>query len=153
MDEQSIASKIQSEFKEIECRVDPEHRITVFIEKDKLLEMATFLKHEIGFITPNMCTGIDYSDHIEVVWHIGQEQGPILLVLKTKTDRENSLCPSLTPTWEGFDWHERETFDLLGVKFENHPDLRRLLMPENWEGYPLREDYVYKKPKYRKLED
>lgn len=153
MDEKAVVEKLQDEFKEIECKIDSEHRISVSVSKDKLLEVATYIKHELGFMTPNMCTGIDTTTDIEIIWHIGVIQGPQLIALRTKTDRDKSLCPSLTPIWRGFDWHERETYDLLGVNFENHPDLRRILMPDNWEGYPLREDYIYKKPKYRKLED
>ncbi|MHA2028155.1 MAG: NADH-quinone oxidoreductase subunit C [Candidatus Kariarchaeaceae archaeon] len=148
-----IESKINTEFADAETKADPESRLNVSIDKARLVDVANFLKHELGFTLPNMCTGIDNKDHIEVLWHIGNTEDEILIILRTKTDRDESEVPSLTTVWKGLNWHERETYDLVGVKFVNHPDLRRLLLPENWEGHPLREDYVYRKPNYRKTED
>jgi NADH-quinone oxidoreductase subunit C len=152
-DQAEILKKLQDEFKDAEVSEQPEYRIEITISKEKVVEVATFIKHELGFTIPNMCTGIDMKENMLVLWHIGTPDGPTLIIIKTETDREECTVPALTPTWIGMDWHERETYDLLGVKFENHPDLRRLIMPENWEGHPLREDYVYKKPIYRKPED
>ena len=152
--ESEIEKQLQKEFADkVEVRVDPEARISVTVANDNLVEVATFMKHELGFIHPNFCTGTDNKDHIEVSWHIGHPESPILLILRTKTDRSDSNVQSLTTIWQGYNWHEREAYDMLGVNFVNHPDLRRLIMPDNWEGHPLREDYVYKKPNYRKLED
>lgn len=153
MDIKELENKIKSEFGEAELTLAPEARLNVSVDKTKLLDVANYVKHELGFTHPNMCTGTDNKDHIEVLWHLGNVLNEIILILRTKTDRDVSEVPSLTPLWKGMNWHERETFDLVGVKFIDHPDLRRLLLPENWEGHPLREDYVYRKPNYRKLED
>ena len=153
MDIKELENKIKSEFGDAELTLAPEARLNVSVDKTKLLDVANYVKHELGFTHPNMCTGIDNKDHIEVLWHLGNVLNEIILILRTKTDRDVSEVPSLTPLWKGMNWHERETFDLVGVKFIDHPDLRRLLLPENWEGHPLREDYVYRKPNYRKLED
>ncbi|MFV2013958.1 MAG: NADH-quinone oxidoreductase subunit C [Candidatus Heimdallarchaeota archaeon] len=153
MDIKELENKIKSEFNEVELRLDPEARLNVSIDKNKLLELANYVKHELGFSHPNMCTGVDTKDHIEVLWHLGNAVDNVIIILRTLTDRDGSDVPSLTTVWKGMNWHERETFDLVGVNFIDHPDLRRLLLPENWEGHPLREDYVYRKPNYRKLED
>jgi len=155
MEEDTIGKTLQDEFSEaiLEVSEPKEHRIDILIAGEKILDVANFVKHELGFTIPNMCTGIDYKDKMEVVWHVGSPDVPTLLVLKVDTDRDECLVESLTPVWEGMNWHERETYDLLGVNFQNHGDLRRILMPENWEGHPLREDYVYRKPTYRKPED
>jgi len=155
MEAEELIEKLQNEFKEAitEIGEPKEHRIDVHVTPEKVVDVANFMKHDLGFTIPNMCTGIDYKDKMEVVWHVGSPDTAILLVLKVETDRDNCVVDSLTPVWEGMNWHERETYDLLGVNFTNHPDLRRLLMPENWEGHPLREDYVYKRPTYRKPED
>jgi len=150
---EEIEKKITSEFSDSETRIDPEARLNVFVENSKLLDVANYIKHELGFNHPNMCTATDTKEVIEVLWHVDNVIDDKILILRTNTDRDNSIVFSLTPVWKGMNWHERETYDLLGVKFDGHPDLRRLLLPDNWEGHPLREDYVYRKPNYRKLED
>lgn len=148
-----IEKKIVSEFSDTETRIDPEARLNVFCDKAKLVDVANFVKHELGFSHPNMCTAIDTKEAIEVLWHVDNVIDDKIIILRTSTDRDNSEVQSLTPVWKGMNWHERETYDLVGVKFEGHPDLRRLLLPDNWEGHPLREDYIYRKPNYRKMED
>jgi NADH-quinone oxidoreductase subunit C len=150
---EDIKTQINTEFDDVEVRINPDNRIYLIVDKSKLLELASFVKHELGFQHPNFCTGIDNKDKIDVLWHVGHLESPILIILQSSTDREESVIPSLTNLWKGFNWHERETYDLVGVNFDQHPDLRRIIMPENWEGHPLREDYIYKKPNYRKLED
>jgi NADH-quinone oxidoreductase subunit C len=62
-------------------------------------------------------------------------------MVKVDLDRARPIVPSVYSIWKAADWHEREAFDLLGIQFEGHPDLRRLLMPADWEGHPLRKDY------------
>jgi NADH-quinone oxidoreductase subunit C len=65
------------------------------------------------------------------------------VTFKLRVDRQNPVAPSVTSIWKGADWHERETYDLVGIRFEGHPDLRRILLPEDWAGHPLRKDYEY----------
>ncbi|MDH5404039.1 MAG: NADH-quinone oxidoreductase subunit C [Candidatus Heimdallarchaeota archaeon] len=152
---EQIINSLKSEFNEkiLEATSDDFYRVIIKVPSELILEIAGYIQHELGFSTPNMCSGTDKKEFMEVFWHIGTVDSPILIVLKSELNRDNPVVESLTPLWKGFDWHERETYDLLGINFNNHPDLRRLLMPDNWEGHPLREDYVYKKPKYRKPED
>lgn len=96
------------------------------------------------------CSGVDYAEHIDVLYHLFSIRHPGRgLVLKCAAPKEAGAgaelpwLPSVTPIWPGADWHEREIFDLLGVSFRGHPDLRRILMPEGFDGgYPLRKDYV-----------
>lgn len=64
-----------------------------------------------------------------------------VLIIRNKADEPIPCVPSLTQIWRTADWHEREVYDLLGIHFDNHPDLRRILMPADWQGYPLRRDY------------
>ena len=86
-------------------------------------------------------TAVDWVEHFDVVSHLTSLTRKHVVCLKTRTkSREEATCASLTPVWAAADWHERETWDLLGVRFEGHPDLRRILLPEDWQGHPLRKD-------------
>lgn len=91
-------------------------------------------------------TGVDYpSDkRLAVVYHVNSYTHNHRLVLKAYLDREDPKIPTVVDVWSTANWQERECYDLVGVHFEGHPDLRRLLMPDDWEGHPLRKDYVEK---------
>lgn len=91
-------------------------------------------------------TGVDYPDDhkIHVVYHVYSYSKKHRVVLKCLLDREDPAMPTLVNVWSTANWQERECFDLLGVLFEGHPDLRRLLMPDDWEGHPLRKDFEEK---------
>jgi len=88
-------------------------------------------------------TGIDFSEHIEVLYHLRNTQNNSEIIIKAIIEeRENPAIDSVFDLYKTADFHEREIFDLFGVKFNNHPDLRRILLDDDWEGYPLRKDYV-----------
>jgi NADH-quinone oxidoreductase subunit C len=87
-------------------------------------------------------TGVDYKDRVEVVYHLFSYRHRHSCVLKVKLPRDNSSVETVEEIWRSANWMEREIFDLLGVTFEGHSDLRRILMPEDWPGYPLRKDFV-----------
>jgi NADH-quinone oxidoreductase subunit C len=87
-------------------------------------------------------TGVDYGQDMGVVYHLRSTIFDHVLVIKTRTsDRENPQFDSVADIWKTADFHEREAFDLLGIKFINHPDLRRLFLDDSW-GFPLRKDYT-----------
>ncbi|SET24603.1 NADH-quinone oxidoreductase subunit C [Salinibacillus kushneri] len=85
--------------------------------------------------------GIDYESHMEIYAYLYSMSRNQSVALKVKLDRENPAISSLAPLWKGASWPENEAYDLLGISFENHPDLKRILLGEDWEGYPLRKDY------------
>ncbi len=88
-------------------------------------------------------TGMDYGDSLGVVYHLESTKHNHQIVLKVKTtDRENPAIDTVCDIWKTAEFLEREVFDLYGIKFNNHPDLRRILLPEDWKGYPLRKDYI-----------
>jgi len=87
-------------------------------------------------------TGVDYDPSLTVVYHLESSTLKHKVVIKAKTeDRLNPSFPSVCDIWFAAELQEREVFDMFGVKFENHPDLRRIFMDEDWQGYPLRKDY------------
>ncbi len=101
---------------------------------------------DLAFDYLECITGVDYPDdkQIVVVYHLYSYTKKHRVVLKAFLDREDPAMPTLVNVWSAANWQERECFDLLGVLFEGHPDLRRLLLPDDWEGHPLRKDYEEK---------
>ncbi|MCQ6561918.1 NADH-quinone oxidoreductase subunit C [Paenibacillus mendelii] len=86
-------------------------------------------------------SGIDFETHMEVVYHLVSIETKRELAVKLRADREAPSVPSATPVWATANWNEREIYDLLGVDFPGHPDMRRIMMPDEWVGHPLRKDY------------
>lgn len=117
----------------------------VVVPKDAIRTVGSFLKNDPACQMDYLSslTGVDYKDRMEIVYHLysmAKKKGPI--TLKVRTEREKSSVPSVTPVWRGAEFQEREVFDLLGIHFEGHPDLRRILMWDGFEYHPLRKDYV-----------
>ena len=116
----------------------------LMVSADKLVEVATALRDDIGFDYLSSVTGVDQlSDNkLEVVYHTYSiDQGGSALVLHVQVDRDNPVVPSLTPIWPGADFQEREAWDLLGIHFDGHNDLRRILTWDGFAGHPLRKDW------------
>lgn len=109
-----------------------------------LLDVCRFLcsTPELAFDYLADITAIDWKTHIEVVYRLTNLATNNKVVLRVDLDRENPSVDSVTSVWKGAEWQEREVYDLMGVRFVGHPDLRRILLPDDWEGYPLRKDYV-----------
>ncbi len=117
--------------------VDPAH----------LTEVATAIRNEFSYDLLSSVTGVDYyPDKMEVVYHAYRTTGGPALVFKVQIPRHNPVVPSVTPIWKGAELQEREAWDLLGIRFEGHPDLRRIFMWEGFAGHPLRKDW--KEPFY-----
>ena len=114
------------------------------IETAAIEEVCHFLRDdpETSFDCLSNETGVDYKDRIEVVYHLFSYTHRHGCVLKVKLPRDNPVVATIEHIWSAANWMEREIFDLLGVMFERHSDMRRILMPEDWPGYPLRKDFV-----------
>lgn len=113
------------------------------IEPSHLADVCRFLKDspELRFDYLACVSGVDWGDRLEVVYHIQSLSLGHKIVLKANVDRDDPRLPSVTSVWAGADFQEREAYDLYGIVFDGHPDLRRILLPEDWEGFPLRKDY------------
>ena len=110
------------------------------VKKEDLLKVAAKVK-EMGFDHLSVITGIDYVDRFEVIYNFFSYGKKENLVLKVILDHEAPEVESLASLWKGADWLERETYDLVGIRFTGHPNLKRILLPEGWKGHPLRKDY------------
>ena len=118
----------------------------VLVDTAAITEICRYLRDdaELRFDALSNQSGVDYKQqgYIEVVYHLYSYVRRHAAVLKVRAPRDRPVVPSVERVWKAANWHEREIFDLLGVTFSEHPDLRRLLMPEDWVGHPLRKDYV-----------
>src|SRR5512145_1949986 len=116
----------------------------LIVDKNRLVEVAAILRDELGFDYLSSATAVDYlgiSDHMEMVYHAYRTAGGPALVFKAQTARDNPEIPSLIDIWPGADFQEREAFDLYGIKFPGHPNLKRILLWEGFNGYPMRKDW------------
>lgn len=113
------------------------------IAPDRFREVAAHLKEdsELKFDFLRLISGVDWVDWVEVVYHLFSYEHRHAAVLKVKLDANNPKVATVSDVWPAADWLERETFDLVGIQFEGHPDMTRILLPEDWEGHPLRKDY------------
>jgi NADH-quinone oxidoreductase subunit C/D len=113
------------------------------VNADHLVEVATALRDEMGYDYLSSVTAVDYlaEGKMEVVYHARKTTGGSPLVFRVQVPRDLSTVPSLTSVYPGAEFQEREAYDLFGVHFEGHPDLRRILMWEGFHGYPMRKDW------------
>lgn len=118
--------------------------LEVTVPKEKLHDLAKTLKddQDTSFDYLICLTGVDWPENLSVIYHLTSTKHGHSLVLKVFTDnRENPAIDTVGDIWRTAEFHEREVYDLLGIHFNNHPDLRRLFLDDDWEGYPLRKDY------------
>jgi len=122
---------------------------SIEVDAERLVDLLTFLKsdQDLNFDSLMCLSGVDYGAEsaLGVTYHIYSTAGSHRLVIKVKVPREEPVVPSVCSLWRTADWHEREAYDLFGIRFDGHPDLTRILLPEDWEGHPLRKDYVVNK--------
>lgn len=113
------------------------------VAAEKLPELARYLRDQQGYDYLSMVTSVDWPQHLEVVYYLyGVARPKDGLVLKVRLpDKANPVVPSMTSIWPGADLQEREVYDMMGIRFEGHPNLRRILLWDGFEGWPLRKDY------------
>ncbi len=116
---------------------------TLVVKRDQYYRVAEFLKYneQLGFDYLSELHGTDFVTHMEVYVHLYSYKNRQSVALRVKLDRDEPVIDSLQPLWAGADWPECEAYDLLGIKFENHPNLHRIMLGEDWVGHPLRKDY------------
>jgi NADH-quinone oxidoreductase subunit C len=116
---------------------------TLIAKPDYYYKIAEFLKYneQLGFDYLSELHGVDYESHMEVYVHFYSFKNRQSVALKVKLDRNEPIIDSLQPLWAGANWPECEAYDLLGIKFKNHPNLHRIMLGEEWVGHPLRKDY------------
>jgi NADH-quinone oxidoreductase subunit C len=141
-----ILKKLKERFAEsiLEVREFREE-LTLIIRKEDIVQICQFSRDdpELGFNFLSDLCGVDWSERkprFDLVYNLYSISKNHRVRLKVRVEDGESV-PSVTSVWSTANWHEREVFDMFGIRFEGHPDLRRILMPEDWEGHPLRKDF------------
>jgi NADH-quinone oxidoreductase subunit C len=119
---------------------------TALVRRERIVEICTFLRDDPGlrFDFAMDLTGVDYlgeEPRFEVVYHLYSLEKKHRVRIKTRVPEEDPVIDSVIPVWAGMDWYEREAYDMYGIVFRNHPNLKRILMYESFVGHPLRKDY------------
>lgn len=131
----------------------------ITVDPGLIVEACNFLKLEksLDFTSMVCISGVDFEENMEVVYQLHSLRHNHSITIKVELPRENPSIPSVSMIWKGADWYEREAFDLFGINFEGHPNLKRILLPDDWEGHPLRKDHVdadeYRGWTIRKIKD
>jgi NADH-quinone oxidoreductase subunit C len=150
-----IAEKIKQEFPDQVIEVaEFRDQVSVIIKRDRIFNVCKYL-HDDALLSfdhlKDLC-GVDYLNkkevRFEVVYTLYSIRHHHMIRLRAEVPEKDPTIQSVTPIWAGANWHERECFDMFGITFKGHPDMRRILMPEDWEGHPLRKDYPLKGPDF-----
>ncbi len=121
--------------------------IDVAVDRERWHDVAVFARRDLGCVYFNWLTAVDWKDQgLEVLCRVENLPARVAVTLRMKLPAGETHCASLTDVWRGANWMERECYDMLGVVFDGHPDPRRILLPQDWEGFPLRKDYAVDTP-------
>jgi NADH-quinone oxidoreductase subunit C len=145
MTAQEIHEIMKSQFTEalLEAKLENVPDPFIKIQSEKIKDISEFAKNDERLLFDYlMClSGVDHKGKLGVVYHLYSMTHRHKIVLKVEVPTESPNVPSVESVWKSANWHEREAYDLLGINFIGHPDLRRILLPDDWEGHPLRKDY------------
>ena len=123
--------------------------VTLWVEREQLVMVCEMLRDDADLLF-DLCRDVTAMDRMLMeendprfvnIVHLTSTKFHHCLRLKTFVPEDDCWCPSLVPVWLTANWHERETYDMFGIDYRGHPDLRRILMPDDWEGWPLRKDF------------
>jgi NADH-quinone oxidoreductase subunit C len=121
--------------------------LTLPVPPERWTEVAGFARETLGCLYFNFLSAVDWKEQgLEVIARVENLDVGLALMLRCRLGPGGSTCASLVPVYPGADWMERECFDMFGIRFEGHPDLRRILLPQDWEGHPLLKSYAVDTP-------
>ena len=145
MTNEALQNLISSWIPELEFTEEGSQFLNITVQPENLHKLMSQLKSntETNFDYLFCVTGMDWGKELGVIYHLESTTHRHIIVVRVKTeDRENPTLDSVSDIWKTADFHEREVFDFFGIKFNNHPNLICLFLTDEWEGFPLRKDYV-----------
>ncbi|MBI4903832.1 MAG: NADH-quinone oxidoreductase subunit C [Acidobacteria bacterium] len=125
--------------------------LSIVVDAARILDVCRSLKHDEKFIRLSSVTAVDWlprEPRFDVVYHMQSIERKLWLRVKARVGGETPEIDSVFPIWRGSDWYEREVFDLFGIVFRGHPNLKRIMLPDDWQGHPLRKDFPVHGYKY-----
>jgi len=151
-----LLSAVQAKFPGLSAIPKPDGQVRgdelyLAVPPSQLVEVCRFLRYDppLSFDYLSFVTSVDWKTYFEVVYYLVSTLHKHKCVIKVKLeDRTSPEVPTISTIWPTADWQEREVFDLMGIRFAGHYNLRRILLPDDWEGYPLRKDFVAKADRY-----
>jgi len=147
MTPKAIAQLVEDQLGEVVVFVEDALHPRLETTAEHWRELAVLLhkNEQLGFDWLACITGLDYvaDNQLAACYELKSTTQGHAIAVKVRVARDAPIIPSVCDLWPAADWHEREIYDLLGIKFTNHPDLRRILLPDDWQGHPLRKDYEF----------
>lgn len=142
MSEDDLLNLMKTEFgaKIQEASSPRPKRVIINIDRKDILDICKYLK-EKDFDYLSCISGVDFEDRYESVYHIWNNDSKILVQINAVIPRDDVKIDSVHSIWKAADWLEREAYDMLGIEYVGHPDLRRILLPDDYDGYPLKKDF------------
>ncbi|MBL7125401.1 MAG: NADH-quinone oxidoreductase subunit C [Dehalococcoidales bacterium] len=137
-----VANQIKEQFPDAVSEINDQ---AILVKSESLFEVAQYLKNrpELDFDYLNYISAVDYFDYFELVYQLTSINHNHSLILKTRCyGRDNPTLPSLVSLWRGADFQEREIYDLMGIRFDGHPNMKRIFLWDGFQGHPLRKDYL-----------
>jgi len=152
MEPLEIANRLKEKFpNEVVDIIQFREQVSVIVKRDRIIDICRYLHDDpdiyMDYLS-DLC-GVDYPGRrlrFEVIYNLYSIKYRHRIRIKALIPQDDPLIQSVVSIWLGANWHEREAYDMYGIVFKGHPDLRRILMPEDWEGYPLRKDYPLRGP-------
>jgi NADH-quinone oxidoreductase subunit C len=121
--------------------------LVVDISPDRWQELGRFARETLGCVYFSFLSAVDWKEQgLEVIARVENLEANFAVFMKAKLGAGETRCASLQPVWRGAEWMERECYDMFGIRFDGHPDLRRILLPQDWEGHPLLKSYAVDTP-------
>lgn len=139
--EEEIKTLLTEKFPSVQVTGTEARRVFAKLPRENVLEVCKYIQHNLTFEHCSTVIGVDYVDHLTVVYHLTNYYTGVMIELSTDLPVDDPHVESVTCVWEGANWHERETWELFGIVFDNHPRLERLLTPKTYEFHPFRKSY------------
>lgn len=142
---EEIQKVLTERFPQAGIRVDERNEEALILSAEHLLEVAGYLRDDpaLHFDYNMVITASDWIEHVDVIYYFMSYEHFHVLALKVALPADDLNVDSLASMWPSANWFEREVWDLFGVRFKGHPDLRRIMLPQDWEGHPLRKNYTH----------